>query len=222
MNTNKPNYQKQLLNKIEQIKKSGDKPKLLLHVCCAPCSSACLDVLKDYFDVTLFFYNPNIHPKEEYYKRDEELKQFAKQLNLENAEKIKTGEICEIKIIETTYDPEEFFSVVKGLEHEKEGGARCKKCFELRLSKTAEKCKQLGFDYFTTTLTLSPYKNSALLNEIGKVMQTRYNTPFLSADFKKHEGYKKSIEYSKKYNLYRQNYCGCVFSKIERDLKDNA
>lgn len=218
MNTNKPNYQKQLLSKLDEIKKNGVKPKLLLHVCCAPCSSACLDVLKDYFDITLFFYNPNIHPKEEYFKRDEELKQFAKQINLENADKIKTGEVCEIKIIDSTYDPEEFFSVVKGLEKEKEGGARCKKCFELRLSKTAEKCKTYGFDYFTTTLTLSPYKNSALLNEIGKEMQARYGVPYLFSDFKKNEGYKKSIEYSKKYNLYRQNYCGCVFS----NLKDNT
>ncbi len=217
MQKNKDNYQKQLLKKIEEIKKSRLKPTLLLHVCCAPCSSACLDVLKDWFDITLLFYNPNIQPKEEYLKRQDELKQFVKELNEENAEKIKTGLISEIKILDVDYDPDEFFLTIKGLEKEKEGGKRCKKCFELRLAKTAEICKKGGYDYFTTTLTLSPYKDSQLLNEIGKVMQERFNKQYLFSDFKKNEGYKKSIEYSKKYNLYRQDYCGCVFSKIERD-----
>lgn len=217
MTKNKENYQKQLLNKIEQIKKTGAKPSLLLHVCCAPCSSACLDVLKDWFDITLLFYNPNIHPQEEYLKRQEELEEFVNTLN----KSLKSN----IKILKCEYDPSEFFDTIKGLEKEKEGGKRCKRCFELRLSKTAEICKQMGFDYFTTTLTLSPYKNSELLNQIGKEMQDRFNSPYLFSDFKKNDGYKKSIIFSKQYDLYRQNYCGCVFSKIEREeqkaLKQN-
>lgn len=217
MTKNKENYQKHLLDKIEQIKKTGEKPRLLLHVCCAPCSSACLDVLKEWFDITLLFYNPNIHPQEEYLKRQEELADFVNTLN-KNLQ-------SNIKILECEYDPSEFFDTIKGLEKEKEGGKRCKKCFELRLSKTAEICKKMGFDYFTTTLTLSPYKNSELLNQIGKEMQNRFNSPYLFSDFKKNDGYKKSIIFSKQYNLYRQDYCGCVFSKIEREeqkaLKQN-
>lgn len=217
MQKNKENYQKLLLKKIDEIKSNNEKPSLLLHVCCAPCSSACLDILKDWFDVTLLFYNPNIQPKEEYLKRQEELKQFVVEINEENTDKIKSGLLKEIKILDVEYDPDEFFQVAKGLENEKEGGKRCKKCFELRLAKTADMCKKCGFDYFTTTLTLSPYKDSQLLNEIGKMMQERFNKQYLFSDFKKNEGYKKSIEYSKKYNLYRQDYCGCVFSKIERE-----
>lgn len=218
MTKNKENYQKKLLDKIEQIKKTGEKPSLLLHVCCAPCSSACLEVLNDWFNVTLLFYNPNIHPQEEYFKRKLELTNFVATLNKKNPH-------SEIKILNIEYDPNEFFDNVKGLEKEKEGGKRCKKCFEIRLSKTAEICKKKGYDYFTTTLTLSPYKNSELLNQIGKEMQDRFNKPYLFSDFKKNDGYKKSIEFSKQYDLYRQDYCGCVFSKIERDeqkaLKQN-
>lgn len=237
---NKQNYQKKLIDKIEQIKQTKQKPSLLLHVCCAPCSSACLEILEKYFDITLLFYNPNIHPQEEYFKRLDELGEFiqkknnlAKMLNnsektqekpsfdAKNQEKTENIDIFaipkQIKILETNYDPNEFFSAVKGLENEKEGGARCKVCFELRLSKTAQIAKENGYDYFTTTLTLSPYKNSELLNEIGEIMQNKYSTPYLFSDFKKNDGYKKSIELSKEYNLYRQDYCGCVFSKKERE-----
>ena len=217
MQKNKENYQKLLFKKIDEIKNSNEKPSLLLHVCCAPCSSACLDILKEWFNITLLFYNPNIQPKEEYFKRQEELKQFVSELNQENSQKIQADILKEIKILDVEYDPDEFFQVTKGLENEKEGGKRCRKCFELRLAKTADICKKGGYDYFTTTLTLSPYKDSQLLNEIGKTMQDRFNKQYLFSDFKKNEGYKKSIEYSKKYKLYRQDYCGCVFSKIERE-----
>ena len=246
---NKQNYQKMLLEKIEDIKKTSKKPSLLLHVCCAPCSSACLEILEKYFDITLLFYNPNIHPKEEYYKRLDELNAFIEKKNVlaknqENyiniqknndfnakiEQKNKILDIFnisnQIKILEINYDPNEFFTAVKGLENEKEGGKRCEVCFNLRLGKTAQIAKEKCFDYFTTTLTLSPYKNSELLNEIGEIMQNKYSTPYLFSDFKKNDGYKKSIELSKEYNLYRQDYCGCVFSKKEREeqklLKQNT
>ena len=247
---NKQNYQKMLLDKIESIKKTSHKPSLLLHVCCAPCSSACLEILEKNFDITLLFYNPNIHPKEEYYKRLDELNEFVEKKNIlaknqknieknqknsnfdiKNEEKNKILDIFDIpnqiKILDINYDPNEFFSAIKGLEKEKEGGERCKACFNLRLGTTAKIAKEKKFDFFTTTLTLSPYKNSQLLNEIGEIMQNKYATPYLFSDFKKNDGYKKSIELSKEYNLYRQDYCGCVFSKKEREeqktlkLKEN-
>lgn len=219
---NKENYQNRLYDTLNLIRASGTRPRLLLHVCCAPCSSACLDILKDYFDITLLFYNPNIHPHQEYIKRDEELKQFVKTLNQENAQKIEQNLVSEIKIWDIPYNADEFFMAVKGLEKEREGGARCKKCFKLRLAKTAEICKMGGFDYFTTTLTISPYKDSSLLNEIGKAMQSYYNTKYLFSDFKKDNGYNRSLIYSNKYRLYRQDYCGCVFSKLEREKQKKA
>ena len=205
MQQNRQNYQKYLLDTIEAIKGKDKKPSLLLHVCCAPCSTACLEVLKDYFDITVLYYNPNIHPKEEFDKRFDELLSY-----IERSKK-------QIKSICPKYDANEFFDAVKGLEHEKEGGKRCEVCFNLRLEKTAQITKEKGFDYFTTTLTLSPYKNSELLNQIGKAVAEKYELNYLFSDFKKNDGYKKSIELSKEYNLYRQDYCGCIYSKMERE-----
>lgn len=179
------------------------RPRLLLHSCCGPCSSYVLEYLSDYFDITLFFYNPNIQPAEEYEKRLLTQKKLLERAKYKNPVAFLAGE----------YEPQRFFEAVKGLENCREGGARCEKCFELRLSKAAEIAKKGGFDYFATTLTVSPHKNAVLINEIGG----RYQN-YLPSDFKKREGYKRSIILSKEYELYRQGYCGCIFSKGERDI----
>lgn len=179
------------------------RPRLLLHSCCGPCSSYVLEYLSDYFDITLFFYNPNIQPAEEYEKRLSAQKQLLERAKYKNPVAFLAGE----------YEPQRFFEAVKGLENCREGGARCEKCFELRLSKAAEIAKKGVFDYFATTLTVSPHKNAVLINEIGG----RYQN-YLPSDFKKREGYKRSIILSKEYELYRQGYCGCIFSKGERDI----
>lgn len=179
------------------------RPRLLLHSCCGPCSSYVLEYLSDYFDITLFFYNPNIQPAEEYEKRLSAQKQLLERAKYKNPVAFLSGE----------YEPQRFFEAVKGLENCREGGARCEKCFELRLSKAAEIAKKGRFDYFATTLTVSPHKNAVLINEIGG----RYQN-YLPSDFKKREGYKRSIILSKEYELYRQGYCGCIFSKGEKDI----
>ena len=179
------------------------RPRRLLHSCCGPCSSYVLEYLSDYFDITLFFYNPNIQPAEEYEKRLSAQKQLLERAKYKNPVAFLAGE----------YEPQRFFEAVKGLENCREGGARCEKCFELRLSKAAEIAKKGGFDYFATTLTVSPHKNAVLINEIGG----RYQN-YLPSDFKKREGYKRSIILSKEYELYRQGYCGCIFSKGEKDI----
>ncbi len=198
----KINYQKMLDEKIAELKKQNIKPSLLLHVCCAPCSSAVLEYLYEHFSITLYFYNPNISPESEFNYRLEELKRLIFEMNFEN-----------IDIIVPEYDNEEFENIANGLENLPEGGKRCKKCYGLRLQKTAEYAKEKGFDYFTTTLSVSPYKNAQLLNEIGSELEKEYAIAYLYSDFKKKEGYKRSCELSKKYNLYRQNYCGCMYSK---------
>ena len=174
------------------------RPKVLLHSCCAPCSSHVVTLLKEYFDVTVLYYNPNIYPLEEYLKRKNE--------------QIKLLEILNIPIMDIDYDHNEFKENVKGLEDEKEGGARCNKCFALRLEKTAILAQLNQVEYFCTTLTVSPYKNSQIINKIGAILEQKYNVKYLYSDFKKKEGYKKSIELSKKYDLYRQHYCGCEYS----------
>ena len=174
------------------------RPKVLLHSCCAPCSSHVVTLLKEYFDVTVLYYNPNIYPLEEYLKRKNE--------------QIKLLEILNIPNMDIDYDHNEFKENVKGLEDEKEGGARCNKCFALRLEKTAILAQLNQFEYFCTTLTVSPYKNSQIINKIGAILEQKYNVKYLYSDFKKKEGYKKSIELSKKYDLYRQHYCGCEYS----------
>ena len=201
---NKRNYQKELDRLIEQYQKEGRTPSVLLHVCCAPCSSYCLEYLSEYFDITVYYYNPNITKPEEYaYRLSEEKRYIA----------LRTDFRHPVGMTESEYDPKVFFEAVRGLEKEPEGGARCEKCFRLRLEASAKKAKELGVDCFTTTLTISPLKNAALLNEIGEEMGERYGVMWLPSDFKKKEGYKRSIVLSHEYDLYRQNYCGCVFSR---------
>lgn len=202
------NYQK-FLDTVSRIDKSK-KPSLLLHVCCAPCSTACLEVLDQYFDITVFYYNPNIAPFEEYQKRLQEEQKF-----LQSA-------YPHISVVEVGYENEKFCQIASGLEGLAEGGERCKKCYRLRLEKSAEFAKQNGFDFFTTTLTVSPYKNSLVLNQIGEDIGKQFGVEYLTSDFKKNDGYKRSIELSKQYGLYRQDYCGCQYSKQARErLKFN-
>lgn len=203
----KKNYQ---ILMEEEINNLNYKPKLLLHVCCAPCSSYVLKVLSDYFNISLCYYNPNITDKDEYDKRLNELKKFINNIKYKN----------EVNIIDIEYNNLDFFNVIKGLEDEPEGGKRCYECYELRLDYTAKMAKSLGYDYFTTSLSISPYKNAEWLNKIGMNLENKYGVKYLVADFKKKNGYKESIELSKKYNLYRQDYCGCIYSKIERREHD--
>ena len=200
---NKRNFDREMTEIIEKNGTGDKKIKLLLHACCAPCSTTCLDRVEKETDVTVFFYNPNMDTKEEYARREKEEEKLCFSLG--------------VPLVKEEYDPQEFYSAVKGLENEKEGGKRCEKCFYLRLKKTAEYAKTHGFDYFTTTLTLSPLKDSELLNEIGERVAKEVDVNFLPSDFKKRDGYKKSIEMSRQYDLYRQDYCGCVFSKRERE-----
>ena len=202
----KTNYDK-LLQEI--VKDFDCKKKLLLHSCCGPCSSYVIDYLKKYFDITILYYNPNIYPESEYQKRLFEQEKLVECLNDKD-----------IKVVEIGYNPTEFYEVVKGQEADKEGKERCHICYRLRLEKSANYAKEHNYDYFTTTLSVSPYKNSDVLNAIGKDLEDKYNVKYLYADFKKNDGYKKSIELSKKYDLYRQNYCGCVYSKYEREIID--
>lgn len=178
-------------------------PNLLLHSCCAPCSSYVLSYLSDYFNITILYYNPNISPFEEYEKRKQEQIRLIYEMKFKNP----------VSIMDADYDNTEFERLAKGLENAKEGGLRCLKCYNLRLEKTAYLAKKNNFDYFGTTLTVSPYKNSEKLNIIGSKLEEKYKISYLYSDFKKKDGYKKSIEFSKQYNLYRQNYCGCKYSK---------
>lgn len=196
------NYQKQLDDIISRL--GSEKPRLLLHACCAPCSSYVLEYLASIFDITLFFANPNITPFEEYQKRLDELKRLVKEMKLD------------IDIKEGNYNADEFYAIAKGLENVPEGGERCKKCYRLRLEKAAREAKLGEYDYFTTTLSISPHKNAAWINEIGGELENEYSVKFLPSDFKKKNGYKRSIELSKQYGLYRQNFCGCEFSKAMR------
>ena len=195
------NLQKALEKIIEENKKAGIRPTLLLHACCAPCSSYCLEYLNEHFDITLFFYNPNIHPADEYDYRVSELKRLVSEMGLD------------VPVLEAENDTESFYALAKGREDVREGGVRCFDCYRLRLEKAAALAKEKGFDYFTTTLSISPLKNSAKLREIGLELEEKYGVRNLPSDFKKKEGYKRSIELSRKYNLYRQNYCGCEYSK---------
>ena len=195
---------------IEEIKSLNYKPKLLLHSCCAPCSSSVLERLVEFFDITIFFYNPNINKEEEFKKRQDEEIRLINELNNKYSKN-------KIKIVTTNHNSDDYNKIVLGLENEKEGGKRCEKCFFLRLTETAKFAKQNNFDYFTTTLTVSPHKNAELLNEIGLKISEEFKIKFLVSDFKKEDGYKRSIELSKKYNLYRQDYCGCKFSKREKN-----
>ena len=196
----------------EQIKNMNEGSTLLMHACCAPCSSACLERLGNYFDISILYYNPNITDKDEYLKRVEEIKKFISGFKTKYP----------IKLIEGRYDPKEFFEIAKGLEDEPERGKRCFKCYRLRLEETAKVASEKEFDFFCTTLTLSPYKNATWLNEIGEELNNNYNSTYLYSDFKKKNGYKRSIELSKEFDLYRQDYCGCVYSlrdELERKKK---
>lgn len=204
------NYQIKMEEIIKENQSKNNIPTLLLHSCCAPCSSYVLETLSNYFQITIFYYNPNITDIDEYKKRVEEQKKFIKELKSKN----------KISFIEGDYIPKDFFDTIRGYEKLGEGSKRCFKCYKLRLEETARKAKELGFDYFTTTLSISPYKNSKVLNEIGEELATKYDILYLYADFKKKNGYKRSIELSSIYNLYRQDYCGCIYSKLERDERN--
>lgn len=201
----KINYQRQL---DELLKTLNGAPKLLLHSCCAPCSSYCLEYLSGYFEITVLYYNPNIFPEEEFVKRAEEQKRLIKEMPAKNP----------VSLVVDDYDPEEFFGAVKGLENAPEGGERCAVCYRLRLERAARYAKERGFDYFCSTLSISPLKNARKLNEISAELSGIYGVENLPNDFKKKGGYLRSIELSREYGLYRQNYCGCVFSK----RNDNA
>lgn len=197
------NYDKMLGELLEKHRIQGAVPKVMLHSCCAPCSSYVIEYLSQYFYLTIFYYNPNISPKEEYEKRKKE------QIRLINSMPTK----YKVDIIDCDYDNDLYESSIKGLENEPERGRRCEVCFKLRLEKTAMIAKKKGYDYFGTTLTVSPYKNCSMINEIGLFISNKLDIKFLISDFKKRNGYKRSIELSHEYNLYRQNYCGCKYSK---------
>ena len=201
------NYGLWLEKKIRELQKTEKKPRLLLQVCCAPCSSYVFEYLAEIFEITAFFYNPNIAPEREFDFRLEELRRFLGE----------AGHTAQIQC--PVYDPHEFLDAVRGMEHLPEGGERCRVCYELRLRKTAEAARDGGFDFFPTTLSISPYKNAVWLNEIGLRLEEEFGVPYLCSDFKKKNGYKRSIELSKEFDLYRQDYCGCIYSKLESEKK---
>lgn len=203
----KENYQKILEQVIESNQNAGRIPTLLLHSCCAPCSSYVLEYLSEYFVITVLYYNPNIYPDEEYIHRVKEQQEFIRHFPAKHP----------ISFLEGDFDKTLFYETVKGYEEIAEGGERCFRCYELRLRKAAEYAKKSGMDYFTTTLSISPLKNAQKLNEIGKKLAEEYEVEYLLSDFKKKNGYKRSVELSKDYGMYRQDYCGCVFSKRERE-----
>jgi len=213
---NARNYQKELDKTLEMIKKEGRVPTLFLHSCCAPCSSYVLEYLSRYFEITVFYYNPNIYPPSEYEERTGEQERLIREMNEEWS---MDAERHPIHFLAGTYVPEEFYTAVKGLEQEPEGGERCTECFRLRLLEAARQASAGSFDYFTTTLTISPLKDAVRLNRIGEEMGERYGIAFLPSDFKKKNGYKRSTELSREHALYRQNYCGCVFSKRESEQR---
>ncbi len=198
---NKVNYQKKLDDIIASL--GGSRPTLLLHSCCAPCSSYCLEYLSEYFDITVLYYDPNISPADEFFKRAREQQRLIDELLPAHS----------VKLVIDDYEPEKFYSAVRGLENAPEGGERCFVCYGLRLERTAQYAAAHGFDWFCTTLSISPLKNCEKLNEIGMSLAEKYGVSYLPSDFKKRGGYKRSIELSREYGLYRQNYCGCVFSK---------
>lgn len=221
---NRVNYQKELEKILAELEKAGKKWKdgqnggqeedvggvsLFLHSCCAPCSSYVLEYLSSYFETTVFYYNPNISEAEEYYKRAEEQKRLVRALNEE-------GGRYKIRVVEGEYEPQRFYDMAKGLEECPEGGVRCFGCYELRLRETALRAREAGSSYFCTTLSISPLKNAEKLNEIGRRLGEEYGVSWLFSDFKKKEGYKRSVELSAKYGLYRQDYCGCEFSRRSR------
>lgn len=205
---NKENYQKILEHTIETNQQKNKIPTLFLHSCCAPCSSYVLEYLSQYFYITVFYYNPNIYPDEEYDKRVKEQQEFIRRFPAK----------YRIQFVEGAFEKERFYETVKGYEQIKEGGERCFRCYELRLREAAKYAKERNMDYFTTTLSISPLKNAQKLNEIGKQLSEEYKVEYLYSDFKKKNGYKRSVELSNEYGMYRQDYCGCIFSKRERQI----
>ncbi len=203
---NTTNYGLILSKTLETLTKEGRRPRLLLHACCAPCSSYVLEYLTAHFEITLFFYNPNISPEEEYDFRCRELVRLVEECGY-----------TDVAIIRASYTPSDFDAIAAGMTEETEGGARCYRCYRLRLCKTAEEAKAGAFDYFTTTLSISPHKNAQWLNEIGGELEKVYGVPYLYSDFKKKGGYQRSIVLSREHHLYRQDYCGCVYSKAARE-----
>lgn len=203
----KENYQLTLDKELERIRDSGQTPRLLLHACCAPCSSYVLEYLSQYMDIALYYYNPNISPESEYRFREEELRRLVSEMPLSRT----------IGWIPAVYDPIAFEKMTRGLEALPEGGIRCEKCYRLRLEAAVKQAKMDGFDYVTTTLSISPYKNADKLNQIGRELAKQYGIPYLVSDFKKRNGYKRSCELSATYHLYRQSYCGCIYSKQQAE-----
>lgn len=200
------NYAKELERLIQKLQQEGKVPRLLLHACCAPCSSAVLEYLSQYFAITLLYYNPNIAPLEEYQKREAELRRLVSQMKF----------IHPVELLPCQYDGQAFVQAARGLEGEPEGGKRCEACFRLRLRYAAQEAARLRFDYYTTTLSISPMKNAPLLNQLGEEIGREFGVAHLPSDFKKKDGYKRSVQLSKEYDLYRQDYCGCAFSKAQR------
>lgn len=200
------NYAKELEQLIQKLQQEGKVPRLLLHACCAPCSSAVLEYLSQYFAITLLYYNPNIAPLEEYQKREAELRRLVSQMKFTHP----------VELLPCQYDGQVFVQAARGLEGEPEGGKRCEACFRLRLRYAAQEAARLRFDYYTTTLSISPMKNAPLLNQLGEEIGREFGVAHLPSDFKKKDGYKRSVQLSKEYDLYRQDYCGCAFSKAQR------
>jgi hypothetical protein len=209
MPMNAINYQKKMEELIREYCSGGRVPRLLLHSCCGPCSSYCIACLAEHFDVTVFYYNPNIYPPEEYHMRAGEQERFIREFPTKHP----------VSFVEGAYDTERFYEMARGMEALPEGQERCFACYELRLREAAEYAAANGFDFFTTTLSISPLKNAAKLNEIGEKLEAEYPVHYLYSDFKKKDGYKKSTELSREYGMYRQYYCGCVYSKQERDAQ---
>ena len=205
----KVNYDLKMEEILKEISESGKKKRLLIHSCCGPCSSSVLEYLKDYFKIDIYYYNPNITFDYEYWARMAEQKEMLKKLDYD------------MNVIEGVYNPkEDFFEKIKGLENEKEGGQRCYSCYDIRIEETAKKAKEEGYDFFSTVLSISPMKNVNYINEIGEKYSKEYDIPFLFADFKKKNRYLRSVQISKELNMYRQEYCGCVFSKVEKEQRD--
>lgn len=200
------NYAKELERLIQKLQQEGKVPRLLLHACCAPCSSAVLEYLSQYFAITLLYYNPNIAPLEEYQKREAELRRLISQMKFTHP----------VELLPCQYDGQAFVQAARGLEGEPEGGKRCEACFRLRLRYAAQEAARLRFDYYTTTLSISPMKNAPLLNQLGEEIGREFGVAHLPSDFKKKDGYKRSVQLSKEYDLYRQDYCGCAFSRAQR------
>ena len=204
---NRVNYEKEMEKTLDALAAAGEKPKLLLHACCAPCSSATLERLSGHFALTILYYNPNIYPPEEYHRREAELERF-----------VKDAGYAGVPVIELPYNPREFYDAVKGLEEEPERGGRCTVCYRLRLEQTARYAVSHGFEWFTTTLSVSPVKDPVRLNTIGTELAAQYGLKYLLSEFRKKDGYKRSLTLSAEYGLYRQDYCGCEFSKRARGV----